>query len=341
MVNFGLSRVFRRGPDQKGEGVNTRTLVHSDRLLTDDVDRGFDAKTLFFDRYETIRRALDAHRTQGVLILAFDRKGRALAQGWLKASLDKTRNAIIGRHTACGVALPSADRKVSLRHLAVLVRACSHSEATVRIVDLHTARGFTDESGQVLSAAVAEGPLFIGLDGVHLALLMTGEPPPDDPEEAYAAIPPRVLIEERRGTVGVDGQRKVEFPTIAGAEQTLVRSTEGPVAAVADLCRPDEAPVGTLVIRGAKNTIRRTVGADALARGILVGRYERCSVGMDTGRLSRVHFLLTQDEQDVIGVDTASTNGSWIGEREVSLTKLADGDCVSLAEALQLTWHEI
>ena len=120
----------------------------------------------------------------------------------------------------------------------------------------------------------------------------------------------------------------------------MVRSTDGPVAAVADLCGPDEVSEGVLVIRGPRRTVRRSVGPKALERGILVGRYERCAVGLDTGRLSRVHFLIVRDGDEIIGIDTASTNGSWIGEREVTLTPLVDGTSISLAHALKLTWHE-
>ena len=347
-MTIGLSRVFRRGPNPEDGGVNTRTLAGSDRLLAQEQDRHFDAEALFHDQYETIKMGLNAHLEQGVLIVAVDRHGRALAQGWLRASLDKTRAAIVGRHTACGIAVPTADRNVSLRHLAVLVRASSHTDAYVRILDLHTSRAFTDESGEVLSAARAEGSLFIGLDGLRLAFLMTGEPAPESAAHAYAAIPPRVLFEERRGTLGIEPRRASrsaiavpdDQPSELSVDRTLVRSSDGPVAAVADLCSPDEPPAGTLVIRGPRRTVRRSVGARALERGILVGRYDRCAVGLDTGRLSRVHFLIVRDGDQIVGIDTASTNGSWLGEREVTLTTLEDGTSVDLAQALKLTWHE-
>lgn len=342
-MTVGLSRVFRRGPDAPAEGINTRTIASADRLLTPlEPGVGFDSKALFTERYDTIRRALEAHREQGVLVVAFDADGTPLAQGWLRATLDKTRSAIIGRHTACGITVPTAGRNVSLRHLAVLVRATSHTEARVRVLDLHTSRGFTDENGEVLSAAAAEGPMFLGLDGVRLVVLMTQDPPPETADEAYACIPPRVLLEERKGTIGTAARRVGPQPgndVLPLAGQTIVRSTEGPVAAVADLCASDEAAVGELVIRGPQRTVRRSVGEQALMRGILVGRYERCAVGLDTGRLSRVHFLIVRDGDDIVGMDTASTNGSWIGDREINLAPMTDGTSISLAQALKLTWH--
>ena len=101
-MNIGLSRVFRRGPaEPEHGGLNSRTVAGSDRLLAPESGvRGFDAQALFYEQYETLRMGLDAHREQGVLIVAFDSKGTALSQGWLRASLDKTRAAIVGRHTA-------------------------------------------------------------------------------------------------------------------------------------------------------------------------------------------------------------------------------------------------
>ncbi|MEM7674952.1 MAG: FHA domain-containing protein, partial [Myxococcota bacterium] len=277
----------------------------------------------------------------GVVIVAFDVDDQPLAQGWCRASLDKTRAAVVGRHTACNLALSTEHREVSLRHLIVLVRATSHSEVRIRVLDLHTARGFTDEHGEVLSAVAADGPLFLGLDGVRLVALVTGESPPAQATAAYASIPPRILFEERKGTVGRVSPRPADDgPRFDSPEQTIIRSTDGPVAAASELCGHDEPAEGTLVIRDARTTVRRAVGARALNRGVLVGRYDRCAVGLDTRRLSRVHFLIVRDGDDIVGIDTASTNGSWIGEREVSLIRLKDGVSVELAQALRLTWHD-
>lgn len=338
-MTAGTSRVFRRRPVSTADADNGRTLAGPDRLLTSSDDDGFDAEALFQASYGTLRQGLDAHQELGVLLVAFDDQGTALAQGWLRASLDRSRALIVGRHTACDVALPSSDRNVSLRHLAVVVRAVSHTEARIRVIDLHTVRGFTDETGQVLSAATAEGPMFLGLDGVRLVLLLTGEPGPRSAGQAYRAIPDRVLIEERKGTFSPQHRKQRQVSPNTSAEQTLVRSVLGPVAAASDLCAPDEAPVGQLVLRG-QSTLRRAVGPRALDRGILIGRYDRCAVGIEAGRLSRVHFLLVREQGEIIGVDTASSNGSFVGEREVSLTRVADGTAVSLAQALELTWRE-
>lgn len=94
-----------------------------------------------------------------------------------------------------------------------------------------------------------------------------------------------------------------------------------------------------LVLRG-QSTLRRPVGPGALDRGILIGRDDRCAVGIEAGRLFRVHFLLIRAQGEIIGVDTASSNGSYVSDREVSLTRIADGNTVSLAQALELTWRE-
>ncbi|MEL7370297.1 MAG: FHA domain-containing protein [Myxococcota bacterium] len=338
-MSLGASRVFRRGPQSSTSPRNDATIVGTDGLLATDTERGFDAESLFKHGYEVLQAVMKAHAELGVLIVAFDPKGRPMAQGWLRASLDKTRAAIVGRHSACDLALSSAERDVSLRHLMVIVRATSHSEVRIRILDLHTARGFTDEHGEVLSAAVADGPLFIGLDGVRLVALVTGEPLLSQAEHAYAAIPPRVLFEEHKGTVGQIRRPGGAQPSFESLGQTIIRSIDGPVAAASELRGEDEMQEGTLIIRGARTMLRRAVGPRALARGILVGRYDRCAVGIDTRRLSRVHFLIVRDGDDIVGIDTASTNGTWLGEREVSLIRLEDGLSLSLAQALQITWH--
>ena len=64
-----------------------------------------DAREQFLKRYRVIRKALKHHRQQGVLILAFDEQATAVGQAWLKASLDKTRAVVVGRHSMCGLAV--------------------------------------------------------------------------------------------------------------------------------------------------------------------------------------------------------------------------------------------
>lgn len=307
-------------------------------------DLGFDAKALFARRYPIIKKALECHRAQGLLILAFDDQETALGQAWLAASLDRTRVAILGRHGMCGVAVTERHPAVSLRHLAVLVRAISHSEVRVRILDLHTRIGFSDEAGRVLQAVTCEGSLFLDVGGVKLALLVTDDGPlADDPAAQYACIPDRVFLEERRGTASDPEPRQAGAPDDGGPSISVVRSMPGPLAAAGPLCGDGDRPVGTLIVRSSAGVVRRSVGAAVLARGLLVGRYARCDVGVtghQESQLSRVHLLIIRDGDHLLAVDTASINGTHVGGRAILAYRLEDGTTLDLGGELQLVWHQ-
>src|SRR5688572_16149033 len=205
---MSVTRIFRRpGRPERDQARNEATSVVDNPLLraeaTDDLGP-FDARELFMRHWRIIKKALKTHPKQGVLMFAFDGGKNALGQAWLAATLDRTRVAIVGRHSMCNVAVPEHYERISLRHLAILVRAKSHDEVRVRVIDLHTQTGFYDESGRVLQAVTAEGSIFLRVGSVYLMILTTGDHAeiPDDPEAAYACIPERVFIEEREGTAG-------------------------------------------------------------------------------------------------------------------------------------------
>lgn len=325
---------------------NEATAIFENPLLeadaTDDV--GFDARRLFVARYPIIRKALECHRKRGALILAFDDHKVALGQAWLAASLDRTRAAIFGRHSMCNVAVPPDHDRVSLRHLAILVRALSHTEVRIRVLDLHTKAGFKDESGRVLQAVASEGSMFLRVGGVTLVILVTDESSPvaDDPEDQYACLPERIFLEEREGTAGEPEPRRLVIASSAQSAATVVRSKLGPVAAVGALLSEDERPFGTLTIRTSGGSARKPIGPSIVERGLLVGRYARCDVGMavdEDSRLSRVHLLVVREGDQVIAVDTASVNGTLVGERSILVEPLTDGLVLDLGGEMTLSWH--
>lgn len=47
-----------------------------------------------------------------------------------------------------------------------------------------------------------------------------------------------------------------------------------------------------------------------LERGFILGRYERCTSQLDDGRVSRVHALVVGRGEQILVIDTASTNGT-------------------------------
>jgi hypothetical protein len=345
---MSVTRVFRLpGRPEREQARNDATAVVDNPLLRPDVtdDLGaFDARDLFMRHWKIIKKALKTHTKQGVLMFAFDSGKNALGQAWLAATLDRTRAAIFGRHSMCNLAVPEHYERISLRHLAILVRAKSHDEVRVRVIDLHTQTGFYDESGRVLQAATAEGSIFLRIGGVFLIVLVTGEHPeiPDDPEAAYGWIPERVFIDEREGTAGAPVAKMIMPRERHQPGMTIVRSQMGPLAAAGNLCGEDEVPIAEMVVRSSGGSVRRPVGASILERGLLVGRYARCDIGLavhDDSRLSRVHLLVVKDGEDIIAVDAASMNGTYVSDRAILLHSLVDGTVLDLGGELEITWH--
>lgn len=344
---MSITRIFRRLPElHDGSHQNEATAMLVDPFLrgTSEVARTIDARALFEKHWSILARTYRAHQKQGVAILGFDEGKDALAQAWLAASLDRPRAAIIGRHSMCGVALPSRHEATALRHLAVLVRATSLTGVRVRVIDLHTQAGFSDESGRVLQSITADGSVFLRAGDAVFAILATedGEPAADAAVQ-YATIPERIFVEEREGTSGAERRfESVRALRKISSSSTIVRSKLGAIAAAGELRDTDERVFGTLLVRGAGGGLRREVGASILERGLLVGRYTRCEVGSSDsgdGKLSRVHALIVKDGDDVLAIDTASSNGISHHGKSVLLHVLEDGDTLDLGGELELTWH--
>ena len=77
------------------------------------------------------------------------------------------------------------------------------------------------------------------------------------------------------------------------------------------------------------------LGGAAVARGVLLGRYERCdgSEGavLASPAISRVHALVIELAGKLYVVDAGSTNGVWRGHQRVPLARLSTGETVALS----------
>lgn len=285
--------------------------------------QAFDAQQLFVQGWPWIRRAAErAQGRLGVAVIAFDPGGRVVAEQWVAASVEKTRSSVVGRHPSCSVPVPSSFNEIPLRHLLLLVRAKNNEEVEVRAIDLHTSLGFGDESGRALQSAMLGGTAFLSLGALHLAIVETSSLDiADAPEVAYRAVPGRVFADEEPGPY-LAGPRLVRAHDVDGL--TIVRSRLGPLAAAGPLLEDEEAIRGRLTLGSRGLAVTRDVGPAALKRGILVGRYSRCDVStqQDSETLSRVHALLLEDHGQVVLVDTASSNGIWVDNREVRVLRL-------------------
>ncbi|OIP29393.1 MAG: hypothetical protein AUK47_27590 [Deltaproteobacteria bacterium CG2_30_63_29] len=101
------------------------------------------------------------------------------------------------------------------------------------------------------------------------------------------------------------------------------------------------AHLGTLDIPGLMLSLE--LGVDALAGGLLIGRYERCELrtiasgdGLDS--LSRVHLCVLLDETGLWAIDTASTNGCFVGRQPFKSLKLESHAVIELAQKLGVYW---
>ncbi len=320
---------------------NHGTILSVPRLTTP-----IDARAVFTRHWPAIRAAVNGRTRQGVVVFAFDRGAQPLGELWMEASLDRTRTAIVGRHTHCDLRL--GDSHAALRQLAILVRAIDHHEARVRVIDLRSGVPFTDEAGRELEAVVADAPLFLAVHDVVLVVLRTPELGgwADDPERAYATLPERVFVDQTAARVPALRQRpegpRGRGPRIPNSE-TLVRSVAGPLAMTDRLCGRDAAALGLVTVRSSGSEIRHRVDAAALDRGILIGRYDRCQIGLADAfqRLSRVHLLLVREHDQILAVDTASMNGTFHAGRPARLTALSSGDTLDLTEEVQLSWSTL
>lgn len=322
---------------EAGRDLNAQTVVFR-------AERTFgtpDFRGAFLRCYRELRSLCEGVRTPSIALAAIDRRGLA-ATAMVEVHPDRANSAIIGRHVMADLCLEE-DPALSLRHLAVLVFPHAGDDIRFRIVDLRSGLAFIDEQGRKLEALEAEGSVFIGCGGyVIVAIVLDGhgELWPDDPHHGWECIPERVYLDEapcdphrwrqrrlragwkRRPASDVGSQE-------APRRRTLVQSVRGPVRARRQLLRSGESKLGELHITSSERSSTIIIGSAAAREGVLVGRYERCdNEGLPVlinGRISRVHLLLVQLGGVLYAVDTASTNGVWIGREEMRLVELRDG----------------
>ena len=293
----------------------------------------FDPREVFLRHFDALRAGLEGHPYPGFLIgVAHEDQ---LDIGWVAASADQIRAAIIGRHSRATIGLPPDSPVAALRHLTLLVRL-DGKRPVARLLDLQTEVGMSDPLGRRLEAVRTDGATFLSAGGAVLMLLPSG---PDvrldaDPEAAWAGIPPRRWLEARHG------YDRLPLPTASGTE-TVVRTESGPRGCHTRLCREDEIPVGLAEVSALGQSIFVRVSGRALDEGFLIGRYDRCEVGGPEAdeSLSRVHLLVVRDGSRVIAIDTASTNGTYVNDERVHLVELGDGSLLDLGGVLDLTWR--
>lgn len=281
----------------------------------------------------------------GVLVAAVVPGYGMRAHLWLAADA-RLRSAIVGRHERADLFLPD-DPALSLRHLAVLVRAGEGGRVRVRVLDLRTGAGFLDEAGRRLGAVAADGPLFVRASAHRFFLLPTGPgcELPEDADAAWRSLPPRRFEDDRPGAAPIPRE-----PVPAPAPRLLADLREPTVVTASaslappeflELVEPGEPTLGHLRVESRGRTSVVSLGEARAARGVLVGRYDRCDGVCPAAWLpdcvSRVHAFLLLEGGVLHVIDAGSTNGTLHRGRAVRCEPMPAGERVAFASA-SLVW---
>jgi hypothetical protein len=305
-------------------------------------------RAAFVVAYERLALLAGVAERPSVAVAAVDPEARVVES----LLLADRRALIIGRHTRAGLHL--GGDSVALRHVAAL--ACFEGQRPViRLWDLRTGDPFVTADQEPNGAVVADGPIYVGVGGYALWFVPVGGPfryvPARHADAAWQALPACHTIDRRPPASGV--ARPVREPRLVAVAIPPTSTSQGspyrvPPMSITRLGPPlvmgegDEPEVGWGVLRlvGEDVRERRTVTAERLEQGVLVGRYERCGVTVGTNRVSRVHLLLVRIGADVWALDTASTNG--VRRHGVPFTAgILDDDDSLVLGPVSLDWRRI
>jgi hypothetical protein len=231
-----------------------------------------------------------------------------------------------------------------LRQLVAHARCAAPGAApAIQLWDLNTLQPFITEDGQPNVAVLAEGMLYASVGPYALLFVPTqgpSEPPwPARAEEAWKALPPREFLE--RHTPNATRLQRPQRVRADGRDNYTPVHRVGPLL----LLGQDEGPQdawGELVLRAGGMREYHRISLRRLEQGVLLGRYDRCGIALAAVvPLSRVHLILVRMGEDVLAIDTGSTNGTWRGREKIETTTLGDPDSLTLATDLQLHWHRL
>ncbi len=297
---------------------------------------------VMYDRLADLARAA---RRPAFVIGAIGKDMRVVAAELAEADTTAT----IGRHTKCRIRLPS--ERVSLRHVVALVLEDEPGIPMIHLWDLNTREPFSTEDGNKQCAIVSDGPTYMAIDSFAIWCLPCGAGTlwPDRALAAWDALPTRSFIDrraplpsERRGGVhALPPPKKKGSPYRSYDENSRITTLAPPL-----LLGDDEEPelawaTIRLQSRGAK--AKRSVSAERLGQGLLIGRYERCglSLGEIDKNVSRVHLLLVRIGTHVWAIDTGSTNGVRKDGKGIDALILQDVDRLEFGSHMVLDWTKV
>jgi hypothetical protein len=314
---------------------NARTCVLGAFGSFDAPPRALGPREAFFVAYERLSLLAGVAPSPGFVVAAVDPRARVMAS----LCLGDRDALVIGRHTQCGLRLDA--EIVSLRHIAALVRF-EEGRPLLRLWDLRTGVPFLTEDQRPNGAVSADGPLYVSLGGYAVWFVPTGSAWSGGPEAAWRALPPRSFLDRRDH----DARPLCDPPRL----QAFVPFSDHPTTMVTSLLPPllmgegpePEVGWGELRLVSSARRERRSVSAERLEQGVLIGRYERCGVMVaEDHRISRVHLLLVRIGGEVWAIDTASTNGVRRGESRFNAGVLRDADQLALGADVRLAWRRM
>lgn len=297
-----------------------------------------------------IRPALRAMQKAGFLVVAQRwRRDEGLLDtafcAELPADPEQSAHRVVGRHTRADLVL-RGDDSISLRHL--LVTAWFEDERPLlRVLDTGTDARFRTEDGKGCSAMRADGSCFVSAGSWNLMFLHNepGTEWPESGEEAWERLPPRDLLDAREAWERPPLRARA-YPLLKAEQGRSMTASSTQIIHLDDPRQlaqlPAESPlaVGALFLPD-RRSVRLTV--QALTRGVLIGRYDRCGVDQELlsadDSISRIHLCLVQDPTGLWAVDMASTNGSRAGGHRFRSLKLGRQNELTLARSTRLRWE--
>lgn len=342
------------GQDRAGAG-NLRTMAMVGPRARNDKPRPLPLIAL---RWRDVHATLAAAREVGVAVVAIDtQRDRVAASMWIAAKPGMINVGVVGRHGQCDLFL-DGDAGLSLRHLVLIVEPATDwggpggADVRYRLIDLRTGSGFIDEAGRMLEAATALGPAFVMVGRYLLLCFPTGgDEWPLELDAAMAMLPERIYVDERDAEPDRWQRQRRSFAEGTNVEDTSVKpigasvitAVRGPARARIAAIDGGEAKVGHFELTSRLGHDVIDVGAEALRRGLLLGRYSRCDTAgarsLALERISRVHVLVIEIAGRVWMIDAASTNGIAVGGKTVRVHEVRDGERVDLGGAGVVCWR--
>lgn len=327
------------GPQIRNE--NTLFLAENAETTTPPGPR--ESFILLYDRLAEVARVA---KKPGFVIGAIGKDMRVLGTELAPAQ----STVSIGRHTKCRIRLPS-DR-VSLRHVLALILEEEPGIPTIRLWDLNTRDPFSTEDGNKNCAVVSDGATYLTIGSFAIWCLPCGNGKewPDRATTAWDSMPPRSFIDRRaplpshrRGGVhALPPPMQRKGGPYRGHEDNSRITTLAPPLLLGDDEEPELA-WATIRLQARSAKAKRSVSAERLGQGLLIGRYERCglSLGDIDKNVSRVHLLLVRIGSNVWAIDTGSTNGVRREGKNIEALILQDTDRLEFGSNMTLDWAKL